>query len=643
MTRNRMRAKQAGMMTSSVMRSHQFGLVEILTGIALIAVPLVLPYLGSAPNTVNRILVWGLFGIGFDILFGYTGLLSFGQSALYGTGGFVTAYLLTRAGFPYVIPALIIGMVVAAIVGYLVGLVALRRTGIYFAMITVAIAEVFYFVEFNPLADYTGGENGLPGVPTPSIPLGFTTLHFTTGWSLYPFLAFCYFIGIVVALRIVRSPVGTIFRAIRENPLRAAAVGHNVHGYKLTAFVIAAAYAGIAGGLLGVLQAFMPPEAFTFDTSGQLVIQTAIGGRGTLFGPLLGAAVWLFLQDFLQATLKLGAAWKLVLGLVFVVLVVFLRHGIIRGVVDLYRWLRRERRDAADVDEMPADVGTDGSAEVDEGEIKQPAALPNREPPAYTGPILKATGLTKHYGGVIANADIDFSVDRGELRGIIGPNGAGKSTFFKMLTCEVPPTSGKIVFEGRDITGMSVTDVCQLGLTKSYQVNQLFNRLTVRENVVIAALAELRGKFKLDMLGSVASIPGIDEQVSSTLALVNLTRRGDTPVSELAYGEKRRLEVGLALASSPAQLLLHEPLAGMSPVERGETVKLLKSIAQGRTMIIIDHDMDALFELAERVTVLQEGRVLVEGTPDEIKRNAKVQEAYLGGVHGVIDVDEALA
>ncbi|HSC24296.1 MAG TPA: branched-chain amino acid ABC transporter ATP-binding protein/permease [Casimicrobiaceae bacterium] len=629
-------------MTSSVMHSRQFGLVEILTGIALIAVPLVLPYLGSAPNTVNRILVWGLFGIGFDILFGYTGLLSFGQSALYGTGGFVAAYLLTRAGFPYVIPALIIGMLTAALVGYLVGLVALRRTGIYFAMITVAIAEVFYFVEFNPLADYTGGENGLPGVPTPSIPLGFTTLHFTTGWSLYPFLAFCYFIGIVIALRIVRSPVGTIFRAIRENPLRAAAVGHNIHGYKLTAFVIAAAYAGLAGGLLGVLQAFMPPEAFTFDTSGQLVIQTAIGGRGTLFGPLLGAAVWLFLQDFLQATLKLGAAWKLVLGLVFVLLVVFLRHGIIGGIVDLYRSMRG-RRGRADVEETPADVGTAGSADVDAGDTAKPAPLPKRERPAFQGPILKATGLTKHYGGVIANADIDFAVEEGELRGIIGPNGAGKSTFFKMLTCEVPPTSGTIVFEGRDITGMRVTDVCQLGLTKSYQVNQLFNRLTVRENVTIAALAALRGKFRLDMMRSLARIPGLHEQVQHTLALVNLAARRDTPVSELAYGEKRRLEVGLALASSPRLLLLDEPLAGMSPAERVETVKLLKSIAQGRTMIVIDHDMDALFELAERITVLQEGRVLVEGTPEEIKGNAKVQEAYLGGVHGVIDQPEPVA
>jgi branched-chain amino acid transport system permease protein len=616
-------------------------LIETLTAIGLIAVPFVLPYLGSAPNTVNRILVWGLFGIGFDILFGYTGLLSFGQSALYGTGGFVAAYLLTRAGFPHVILALIIGMIAAAIVGCLVGLIALRRTGIYFAMITVAIAEVFYFVEFNPLSEWTGGENGLPGVPTPSFYLGFTTIHFTSGWSLYPFLALCFFIGIVLALRIVRSPVGAIFSAIRENPLRAAALGHNIHAYKLTAFVVAAAYAGFAGGLLGVLQAFMPPEAFTFDTSGQLVIQTAIGGRGTLFGPLLGAAVWLFLQDFLQATLGLGAAWKLVLGLVFVLLICFLRNGIIGGFKDLYRFLLSKRGAPVDLQEaasLPGVGADDEPTPAAAEEARNPAVRPrgNHTSGDATVPVLKATGLTKHYGGVIANADIDFTVNQGELRGIIGPNGAGKSTFFKMLTCEVPPTSGKIVFEGRDITGMNVVDVCQLGLTKSYQVNQLFNRLTVRENVTIAALAKLRGKFRLDMLRSLSKIPGLREQVEHTLELVNLTARRDTPVSQLAYGEKRRLEVGLALAASPKLLLLDEPLAGMSPSERAETVKLLKSISQGRTMIIIDHDMDALFELAERITVLQEGRVLVEGKPDEIKRNAQVQEAYLGGMHEVL-------
>jgi len=614
-------------------------LIETLTAIGLIAAPFVLPHLGFAPNTVNRILVWGLFGIGFDILFGFTGLLSFGQSAFYGTGGFIAAYLLTRAGFPYVVPALIIGTIAAAAVGYLVGLIALRRTGIYFAMITVAIAEVFYFVEFNPLADWTGGENGLPGVPAPSLHLGFTTIHFTTGWSLYQFLALCYFAGIVIALRIVRSPVGAILSAIRDNPLRATAVGHDIHSYKLAAFVIAAAYAGFAGGLLGVLQAFMPPDAFTFDTSGQLVMQTAIGGRGTLFGPLVGATIWLFLQDFLQGALGLGAAWKLVLGIVFVLLVCFLRRGIVGGLEDLYGWIRGKRTKT----EPAAEPDTAPGIEHKAAEIRvvgQPASLAmaarRRARDGDSGPILQASGLSKRFGGLVANSDIDFTVHRGELRGIIGPNGAGKTTFFKMLTCEIRPTSGKIVFDGRDITGMNVADVCQLGLTKSYQVNQLFTGLTVRENVVIAALAELRGKFRLDLFRSLHNIPGLNELVKRTLDLVDLSSRSDTPVSQLAYGEKRRLEIGLALATSPSLLLLDEPLAGMSPREREETVRLLKSISRGRTMIVIDHDMDALFELAERVTVLQEGRVLVEGTPEEIKNNAAVQEAYLGGVHGVL-------
>jgi len=609
-------------------------LVEILTAVALIAAPFVLPYLGFTPTTINRILVWGLFGLGFDILFGFTGLLSFGQSAFFGTGGMVAAYLLTMAGFPHVITAVFIGAVVSGVVGYLIGLIALRRTGIYFAMITVAIAEVFYFVEFNPLSAYTGGENGLPGVPTPTLYLGFTTLKFNTDWSMYTFLAFWYFIGMVIALRIVRSPVGKILSAIRDNPLRAAAVGHNIHSYKLTAFIVAAIYAGFAGGLLGLMQGFMPPDAFMFDTSGQLVMQTAIGGAGTLFGPLIGATVWLYLSDFFQTTLHLGATWKLVLGVVFVLLVVFLRRGIVGELISLWRHYKgRREQEAAESD--PNAVLTEAIAAAENGgSVVEFVPSPRRPKPANDGEIiLDARGLTKRYGGIVANDNIDFLVKRGELRGIIGPNGAGKSTFFKMLTCEVPPTEGRIEFEGRDITGLGVTEVCQLGLTKSYQVNQLFTRLTVRENVTIAALAEKRGRFRLDMFRNVGSVEGLTQRVDDTLKLVHLTERADHPVSELAYGEKRRLEIGLALATAPSLLLLDEPLAGMSPRERIETVRLLKSIARGRTMIVIDHDMDAIFELAETITVLREGSVLVEGTPEEIKANAAVQEAYLGGVH----------
>jgi branched-chain amino acid transport system permease protein len=606
-------------------------LVEALTAVGLIAAPFVLPHLGFSPSTVNRILVWGLFGIGFDILFGFTGLLSFGQSTFFGTGGMVAAYLLTVMNFPYVMTAVFIGTAAAAVVGYLIGLIALRRTGIYFAMITVAIAEMFYFIEFNPLSAFTGGENGLPGVPTPVFNLGFTTIKFDTDQSLYILLAVCYFVGIVIALRIVRSPVGAILSAIRDNPQRAAAVGHNIHAYKHTAFVVAAAYAGFAGGLLGVMQGFMPPEAFTFDTSGQLVMQTAIGGAGTLFGPLVGATVWLYLSDFFQTTLHLGATWKLVLGIVFVLLVCFLRRGIVGGINDLFALVAGQRANPPEPDDAPA-IGAAAMPQSANAAAAVPDALRRRAPEGSTGPILVASALSKRFGGVTANDDINFTVNRGELRGIIGPNGAGKSTFFKMLTCELPPTAGSIVFDGRDITGFGVTQVCQFGLTKSYQVNQLFNRLTVRENITIAVLAALRGQFRLDMFRLPASIPGLNEQVEHTLELVNLTGRTDTPVSALAYGEKRRLEIGLALASNPSLLLLDEPLAGMSPQERAETVRLLKSISQGRTMIIIDHDMDALFELVQRVTVLQEGRVLVEGTPEEIKGNVAVQEAYLGGV-----------
>ncbi len=256
-------------------------------------------------------------------------------------------------------------------------------------MITVAIAEVFYFVEFNPLSDFTGGENGLPGVPTPVFNLGFTTVKFDTDWSLYTFLAFCYFVGIVIALRIVRSPVGAILSAIRDNPLRAAAVGHNIHSYKLTAFVVAAAYAGFAGGLLGMMQGFMPPDAFTFDTSGQLVMQTAIGGAGTLFGPLVGAAVWLYLSDFFQTTLHLGATWKLVLGIVFVLLVCFLRRGIVGGIRDLFALAAGRRSAAPEPDDAPRRRRRGAAAVGRMPRRRFPTRCAARAPEGFAGAILQ--------------------------------------------------------------------------------------------------------------------------------------------------------------------------------------------------------------------------------------------------------------
>jgi branched-chain amino acid transport system permease protein len=599
-------------------------LPELAIVVILLIAPVVAPLVNANADTLGRILIWGLFGLGFDLLFGFTGLLSFGQSAFYGTGGFITAYLLTHHLIGNVLLGLVIGTVGAAIVGAVIGLIALRRTGIYFAMITVAIAEVFFFLENNPLAAWTGGENGIPGVPAPSFDLGFTVLKIHSGWSMYGFIAVIYVLGLVVARRIARSPVGHILTAIRDNPQRAAALGHAIPYYKLAVFAIAAAYGGLAGGLLGMLQSSMPPEAFTFDTSGQLVIQTVIGGAGTLFGPLVGATIWLSLQDFLQFGLGLGASWRLGLGLVFVALIVLLRRGVLPAVGDLLKpWWARIR---------PAAVAAAATAAAGPAEVR--ALKPKRTIHVANGtPILEARALTKSYGGIVANSDISFAVNPGELRAVIGPNGAGKSTFFKMLTGEVPPSAGQVFFQGGEITGQTVTDICQSGLSKSYQINQLFSKLTVRENLLISALAESRGRFRLDLLRGMDAVPGLHEDVDATMALIDLTHRADVAVADLAYGEKRRLEIGLALATAPTVLLLDEPLAGMSPQERADTVNLLKNIRKGRTMIMVEHDMDAVFDLAERITVLHQGRVLAEGTPAEIQNNSFVQDAYLGGVH----------
>ena len=620
---------------------------ELITLIVLLLCPVVLPLVGISADIASRILIWGLFGLGFDILFGYTGLLSFGQAAFFGTGGFVSAFLLTQTGIHGVFLALMIGMLVAMAAGVVVGFFTLRRSGIYFAMITLAFAEMFHFLELSPLSAWTGGENGLTGVPMPIV--GFDSWHFqiSSGWTLYGYIAAFFLVGYIVAHRIVLSPFGQVLTALRDNTPRALATGHSVRKYKLTAFVIAAGYAGVAGGLLGVLQSYMPPDAVAFHTSGQLVMQSIIGGAGTLFGPLVGAALWLGMQDFLQDIPFIAEAWMLILGIVFVILITAFRQGILGAVKQLV--MKTEPATAPHATELSAEISRRTHIKGVPDEHPNQDNIPDHffrtdtpttkpdlliVPKSSTseGIALACRNLTKHYGGIYANEGITLSIPEGQLRGIIGPNGAGKSTFFKMLAGEVVPTEGRIFLHGADITGLGVTAVSQLGMSKSYQINELFSKLTVEQNLAIPVLARLRGEFRTDMLKSLNQVPGLRQQIEATLDLVNLDQRADIPVTELAYGEKRRLEIGLALASAPNVLLLDEPLAGMSPRERADTVQLLKRIRAGRTLIVVEHDMDAMFELAEYISVLQEGRLLAEGTPEEIKNDKRVQDAYLGGI-----------
>jgi len=384
-------------------------------------------------------------------------------------------------------------------------------------------------------------------------------------------------------------------------------LGQSVPAYKLAVFVIAALYAGLAGGLLGVFQSYMPPDAFSLDTSGDLVVQTIIGGVGTLIGPLVGATVWLYLRDNLQLIPGVGPLWKLILGVVFVVLVAALKRGIVGEIRHLF--VRRRLR--ARAAEVPEEGGAAG--EPPPPALSLPMAAPVRAAEGEA-PAMRAAGLSKQYGGLRAVDGVSFAVRAGSIHAVIGPNGAGKSTLFKMLLDEVSPTAGEVRLFGRRVTGLGATRAAQLGIGKSNQLNQLFLEMTVADNLRVAALARGRGPFRADVLRAADGLPAVERQVAAAMETVGLAHRADVPVHVLPYGEKRRLEIGLALATGPSVLLLDEPLAGMSPAERAATRVLIREIGKGRTLLIVEHDMDAVCELAERITVLQEGRLLAEGT-----------------------------
>lgn len=607
---------------------------EALVLLTLVLAPVALNPLGFSTDLLTRVLNWGLIGLGFDILFGLTGLLSFGQAAFYGVGGFVTAYLLVSGAVGSVWLALLVGTASAGVFGLVVGWFAVRRIGIYFTMITLAFGQMAYFIENSPLSDYTGGENGIPGVPAPTLGFGADAFRISAGLPMYILFAVIFFLGYVLARRIVRSPVGAILLAIKENTGRVAMLGHDVPAYKLTAFVIAALYAGFAGGLLGSFQSYMPPDAFSLETSGQLVVQTIVGGAGTLIGPLVGAAVWLWLRDNLQLIPGFAMLWKLVLGIAFIVLVIGLRRGVCGEIV--HWWSERTNQAALRAAEARTEAIEAHNIDAVAGEElrRRDVALSLAEPATGDGEVaLEARSLARYYGGLRAVDGVSFKVRRGSIHAVIGPNGAGKSTLFKMLLDEISPSSGEVLLFGERLTGVGVSRAAQRGVAKSNQLNQLFPNLSVRNNLRIAALARGRGPLRFDLLRPADSLPDVEAQIAVILDQLNLVERADTPAHVLAYGEKRRLEIGMALATSPNVLLLDEPLAGMSPAERAATCAFIRDIARARTVVIVEHDLDAIFGLAERITVLYEGRLLADGTADEVRRNPAVQEAYLGGLH----------
>jgi branched-chain amino acid transport system permease protein len=245
-------------------------------------------------------------------------------------------------------------------------------------------------------------------------------------------------------------------------------------------------------------------------------------------------------------------------------------------------------------------------------------------------PLLEARELTRRFGGLVAVDKVSLAIEPLTVTALIGPNGAGKTTFFKMLAGELQPSSGDVYFKDKRITNLSVTRVAQLGIAKSFQITQIFPKLTVEENVLVPALASTRGAFKFDAFVPLVRARKAYEIGERVLRQVDLLPRKNLRASDLSYGEKRRLEVALALATQPEVLLLDEPAAGMSPTERSAMIETIRELRKSVTIVIVEHDMDVVFGLADRVVVLQDGKQIAEGPPAEIRGHARVQEAYLG-------------
>lgn len=323
-------------------------MVMAAVAVVFVALPWFLPLIGGYSELATRILIWSVFAIGFDILLGFTGLLSFGHAAFFGLASYGAGLMLLRVSSS-ILPAIVVGLLVAGIISVILGYLCLRRRGIYFSILTLAFAEMFYYAALAPLQDLTGGDNGLTGVPTPEF-FGLTM----KGLNIYFFVAVFAFIAVYLARRIARSPYGLMLRAIKSNETRLSFTGIDVRRYKMMAFVISGLYAGLAGVLAAVYETYVPTESLHWTTSGEIVMMSVIGGVGTLFGPMLGAAIVLFLENVLSAQTE---QWLLIQGLIFMGFVIFLPGGVVDAVRRIYVWAtnRPKRTDVPAVSTQPAE------------------------------------------------------------------------------------------------------------------------------------------------------------------------------------------------------------------------------------------------------------------------------------------------
>ena len=595
------------------MLEHREHTPILVAALSLAVLPLVLDVAGLPLRSAVDVVVFAIACMGLNILVGYTGLVSFGHGAWFGLGAYAAA-LSQRYWLPgdFILPALF-AILFVAVTAMLSGALILRRRGVYFSLLTLALTALLFAIAYR-WTELTGGESGLGGV-TRSRVLG---VDLENDWAYYVVvaaigLAVCYLLW-----RFHRSPAGSVLVAVRENEQRARFLGYPTNRYKLVGFVLSAAVVALAGVLSVFNHRFASAEPLAVAFSGELIAMVVIGGMRSFLGPALGALFFILFREFLSIWTP---HWLFYFGLLFVGFIVFSPSGLV-GVAERLIAPFRKR-----IALSPAMAGRT---------LPENTALPQtlRRPPGGEGPALVVRDLSKRFGGIHAVDGVSFTVRDRTLHALIGPNGAGKTTAFNLVSGLYMPDGGTIELEGRPIACLRPEDITAAGVGRSFQITNLFPALTIEENLRLGVQARHRHRFAL--WRSVDTLSDVTAETTELISYLGLKGIEQAEAASLSYGGQRLLDMGLALATRPRILLLDEPLAGLASAERQRIAALVKTVSAEIPVLLVEHDIDRVFQIADHVTVMNEGRILVDGTVETTRNDTKVREVYIGSGAAVV-------
>ena len=572
----------------------------------LIALPFAMVAIGLGVTSATEVVIYAIACMALNILVGTTGLVSFGHGAWFGLAAYAAA-IAQRELFPgsFLIP-LLVGVGLVALVAAAFGALILRRRGVYFSLLTLALSAMLYTIAFRWTA-VTGGEDGLGGISRPVL----GSVNFESSSPYYALVAAIGFAVVYILWRFHNSPVGSVLVAIRENEQRARFLGYATNRYKLVAFVMSASLTGLAGSLLLFNNRMTSAEPISVAFSGELLAMVVIGGMRSFLGPALGALFFVIFRDYLSS---LTENWLLVFGLLFVAFIVFSPRGLV-GVYEQATAPFRKR-----VAEEAAMAGRRV------GEEPLPDFL---RPDAHAdGAALVVAGIAKHFGGIKAVRNVSFSIRDRTLHALIGPNGAGKTTAFNIISGMFPPDAGEVMLAGRNIAGLAPERITQAGIGRSFQITNLFPDLSVEENIRLAVQARHPRRF--DVWTRARAIEAVESETRAIMRYLGVTGIETAQAGSLSYGGQRLLDMGLALATRPRLLLLDEPLAGLAAAERERIGGLVKTLSREIPVLLVEHDIDRVFRLADHVTVMNDGEVLADGSVEDARGSRRVQEVYIG-------------